>query len=41
MQDRKQIDYWDCVGCSLSELNAVEADRHEQLTDHTVIPRYV
>jgi hypothetical protein len=39
--ERVEIDYWDCAGCHLVELSQQEANRHRELTDHTLIPRYV
>lgn len=43
MSDREseRIDYWDCEDCMLSELDEREKKRHEQLTEHTIVPRYV
>lgn len=36
-----RVDYYDCEDCRLTELDEHEKDRHEQLTDHSVVPRYV
>lgn len=36
-----RIDHWDCEDCILVELEQWEKEAHEQVTDHTLIARYV
>lgn len=35
------IECWYCADCRLRDLSTAEKDRHEQLTDHELIPEYV
>lgn len=37
----ERIDHWDCEDCELGELDDWEKEAHEELTDHTIVPRYV
>lgn len=41
MSEELQIDYWDCEDCILSDLDRWEKETHEELTDHSLVPRSV